>query len=201
MKEGTANTFPAPSKASTGGRKLAGSMSRATGNTGRGQSGILDTPRKRLFQDRHGIDTTMADGGDENEDVDNDNDHEQSDDAHGDGFYRSDSEGDDEGMSTRFGRFELTAADDDDEGWIGPDHPSVPKAQNNMPHYKQKSGPEGNKRDPNGRVRGRQLVLWHRKFSFFQPINSMMLLVQRISANPKIPLFLLRANNRVQVLA
>lgn len=46
---------------------------------------------------------------------------------------------------------------------IGPDHPSVPKAMNNMQKYSNKVTEQG--RDPNGRFHGRNLVMWHRKFS------------------------------------
>lgn len=48
---------------------------------------------------------------------------------------------------------------------IGPDHPSVPMAMNNMHKYSSKVTEQG--RDPNGRFEGRNLVMWHRTSFMF----------------------------------
>lgn len=53
---------------------------------------------------------------------------------------------------------------------IGPYHPSVPRAVNNMEKAKMRA--KSTSHDPNGRHAGRILVHWHRKyFSFLHPNN------------------------------
>lgn len=46
---------------------------------------------------------------------------------------------------------------------VGPDHPSIPTSYNSMEKSRKKYG--GGPVDPNGRYKGRKLVLWHSKFS------------------------------------
>ncbi|RKF61894.1 hypothetical protein OnM2_037015 [Erysiphe neolycopersici] len=45
---------------------------------------------------------------------------------------------------------------------VGPDHPSIPTSYNSMEKSRKKYG--GGPVDPNGRYKGRKLVLWHSKF-------------------------------------
>lgn len=45
---------------------------------------------------------------------------------------------------------------------IGPDHPSVPQSANNMEKARKKT--KADVVDPNGRIHGRKLVHWHRKW-------------------------------------
>jgi len=47
---------------------------------------------------------------------------------------------------------------------VGPDHPSVPRAMNNMEKARKKMKSRVDRPDPNGRLKGRKLVLWHRKY-------------------------------------
>jgi hypothetical protein len=49
---------------------------------------------------------------------------------------------------------------------VGPDHPSVPRAMNNMERARKKMKSPSDRPDPNGRLKGRKLVLWHRKYPF-----------------------------------
>ena len=57
---------------------------------------------------------------------------------------------------------------------VGPDHPSVPKSLNTTEkHNKKLKGPQ----DPNGRVHGRKLVMWHRKSSFPMPVAEFVVLI------------------------
>jgi hypothetical protein len=48
----------------------------------------------------------------------------------------------------------------------GPDHPRVPRAMNNMEKARKKMKSPLDRPDPNGRLKGRKLVLWHRKYPF-----------------------------------
>jgi len=52
----------------------------------------------------------------------------------------------------------------DENGLVGPYHPSVKQSMNSMEKSRRKMKSEV--QDPNGRVIGRSLVLWHRKISF-----------------------------------
>jgi hypothetical protein len=57
---------------------------------------------------------------------------------------------------------------------VGPHHPSVPQAMNNMEKSRKKIKSQGP--DPNGRIKGRKLVLWHRKYLLlFEPEASFSL--------------------------
>jgi hypothetical protein len=49
---------------------------------------------------------------------------------------------------------------------VGPEHPCVPRAMNNMEKARKKMKSPLGRPDPNGRLKGRKLVLWHREYPF-----------------------------------